>query len=82
MESFGIMEIFAGIISMLCLVVFFVMSFNLGNIRKNLQSIQRILKAWQEETGYGLVYDCKKCNKKYEGKKAVCPHCGDPKQYD
>jgi len=81
MESFGILEIFAGIVSVLFLVVFFVMSFNLGNIRKNLQSIQRILKSWQEETGYGIVYTCENCKKKYEGKKAVCPHCGDLQKY-
>jgi rubrerythrin len=82
MESFGIMEILGGIISILFLIVFFAMSFNLGNIRKNLQSIQRMLKAWQEETGYGVVYSCEKCNKKYEGKKAVCPHCGEAIKYD
>jgi hypothetical protein len=78
----GTMGIVITVVGFIVLIAFVVMSFNLGNIRKNVQAIQRILKAWQEETGYGIVYDCKKCSKKYEGKKSVCPHCGDPKTYD
>jgi len=53
----------------------------LGNISYNLRAVTKILKAWSKETGIGMVYKCGKCKKEYEGKQAVCPHCGDPKTY-
>jgi len=70
-----------GLFCFIILVVFIVMSFNIGNIRKNLQSIQQMLHAWQQATGEGAIYKCTKCGKKFSGHPATCPHCGDPKDY-
>jgi len=36
-----------GIVNFIALIVFFVLSFNIGNIRKNVQSIQKMLEAQQ-----------------------------------
>jgi len=77
----------AGILSLIAVIVFFVMAINLGIIRKNVQSINRMLNGWAKETGYvketssGSTYICKNCKKKYEGTLAVCPHCGNPNTY-
>jgi len=84
--SFLIITI-AGLLSLLALIVFFIMAINLGNIRKNVQSIQKMLSSWAKETGSvretssGSTYICKNCKKKYEGTLAVCPHCGNPNTY-
>jgi len=77
----------AGILSLIAVIVFFVMAINLGIIRKNVQSINKMLNGWAKETGYaketgsGSTYICKNCKKKYEGTLAVCPHCGNPNTY-
>jgi rubrerythrin len=77
----------AGILSLIAVIVFFVMAINLGIIRKNVQSIQKMLNSWAKESGYtkekssGSTYICKNCKKKYEGTLAVCPHCGNPNTY-
>jgi len=57
------------------------MAVALGNISQAVRNTNRIISAWSRETGIGLKYKCGKCKKSYEGKKAVCPHCGDPKTY-
>ena len=74
-------QIFFGLMGLITLIVFFVMSFNLGNIRKNVQSMQRILSSWSEETGYGITFTCKQCHKTYQGKLPKCPHCGEERKY-
>jgi rubrerythrin len=77
----------AGILSLIAVIVFFVMAINLGIIRKNVQSINKMLNGWAKESGYaketgsGSTYICKNCKKKYEGTLAVCPHCGNPNTY-
>jgi rubrerythrin len=79
--------VIAAILSLIAVIVFFVMAINLGSIRKNVQSIQKMLTGWAKETGYakatgsGSTYICKNCKKKYEGTLAVCPHCGNPNTY-
>jgi rubrerythrin len=79
--------VIAGILSLIAVIVFFIMAINLGNIRKNVQSIQKMLNGWTKETahaketGSGATYICKNCKKKYEGTLAVCPHCGNPNVY-
>jgi rubrerythrin len=75
------MEILTTIIGLIALIVFFVMAVALGNISQAVRNTNRIISAWSRETGIGLVFKCSKCNKSYEGKKAVCPHCGDQKTY-
>ena len=75
------MEILAGLIGLISLIVFFVMAVALNNISKAVRNTNRIISAWSKETGIGLMYSCKKCYKSYEGKQATCPHCGDPKTY-
>jgi hypothetical protein len=84
--SFFIIAI-GGLLSFLAIIVFFVMAINLGTIRKNVQSIHKMLNGWSKEnvyakeTGSGSTYICKNCKKKYEGTLAVCPHCGNPNTY-
>lgn len=72
------MEAITAIIGIICLIVFFYISINVGNIRKNVQSIQRMLA---KDTGYELVTKCKKCGKTFKGKPETCPHCGDVKDW-
>ena len=79
METFSTISAILGLI---LLIVFLVMTLNIGNIRKNVQSMQRILAGWAEATGYGMVYTCLKCKKKFEGKQLKCPHCGDVKDWE
>ena len=87
MDTIFFITAIAGILSLLALIVFFIMSINLGNIRKNVQSIQKMLSSWEKEPGHareqgsGSTYICKNCKKKYEGTLAVCPHCGNPNTY-
>jgi hypothetical protein len=79
--------VIAAILSLIAVIVFFIMAINLGNIRKNVRSIQKMLDGWVKETGYakktgsGATYICKNCKKQYEGTLAVCPHCGNPNTY-
>jgi len=75
------METIAGIVGLIFIVTFFVMAGTLSNISKVVRNSDRIISAWSRETGIGLIYKCKKCNKHYEGRLAVCPNCGDPKTY-
>jgi hypothetical protein len=87
MDTRLIIVITAMLMSLIAVIVFFVMAINLGNIRKNVQSIQKMLNVWAKETGYaketgsGATYICKNCKKKYQGTLAVCPHCGNPNTY-
>ena len=87
MDTNFLITAIAGLLSFLALIVFFIMAINLGNIRKNVQSIQKMLDGWPKETshakdtGSGSTYICKNCKKKYEGTLAVCPHCGNPNTY-
>jgi hypothetical protein len=87
MDTNFLITAIAGLLSFLALIVFFVMAINLGIIRKNVQSIHKILINWAKEPGYanekssGSTYICKNCKKKYEGTLAVCPHCGNPNTY-
>lgn len=67
------------IISLITLIVFFVISVNIGNIRKNVQSMQRMMK---KEAEFYPVHNCKKCGKDFKGRVSFCPHCGDKKQWD
>jgi rRNA maturation endonuclease Nob1 len=75
------MEIFTTIIGIIALVVFFVMAIALSNISTAVRNTNRIISAWSKETGIGMIFRCGNCKKNYEGRKAVCPHCGDPKTY-
>jgi rubrerythrin len=75
------MEILTGIIGVIALITFFFMAVALGNISKAVRNTDRIISDWSRETGIGLMYKCKNCKKHYEGRQAVCPHCGDPKTY-
>jgi hypothetical protein len=87
MDTNFLITVIAGLFSLFTVIVFFIMAINLGNIRKNVQSIQKMLTSWQQERGYaketgsGSTYICKNCKKKYEGTLAVCPHCGNPNTY-
>jgi rubrerythrin len=87
MDTSFLITAIAGLLSFLAIIVFFVMAINLGNIRKNVQSIQKMLNGWVKETGSAKekgsasTYICKNCKKKYEGTLAVCPHCGNPNTY-
>lgn len=72
------MEVISLILGLIILIVFFYISINVGNIRKNVQSIQQILS---KETGFGLVTKCKSCGKKITGKPDTCPHCGEKKDW-
>jgi rRNA maturation endonuclease Nob1 len=71
------MEIIAGLIGLVSLIVFFVMAAALANISKNLKNVNRILVAWTRETGIGLITQCKKCHRGIHGKVDKCPHCGE-----
>ncbi len=75
------MEILTAVIGLIALIVFFVMAMALKNISEAVRNTDRIISAWSRETGIGLVYNCINCKKNYENRKAVCPHCGDPKTY-
>jgi len=81
METFAGIGVLSALIGFIALITFFVMAFALNNISRAVRNIDRIISAWSRETGIGLVYKCGKCKKAYEGRKAVCPHCGDPKTY-
>jgi hypothetical protein len=61
--------------------MFIMISVNIGNIRKNIQSIQRMIDGFQKDTGMGVMFNCKSCEKMYYGAKDKCPYCGDPKEY-
>jgi rubrerythrin len=74
-------SIVLGIVGFITMIVFFVMAVALGNISHSVRNTNRIISAWSKETGIGLIYKCSKCKKSYEGRKTVCPHCGDPKTY-
>jgi rubrerythrin len=83
------MEIITGLISLIALIVFFVMAVALSNISKSsrntekyMRNMNRILDAWSDSTGIGIINTCKKCGKAFKGKPTSCPHCGDPKSYE
>ncbi|MCX6245751.1 MAG: hypothetical protein NTU98_13735 [Bacteroidetes bacterium] len=82
MEALGLMGILTAIVSFIALIVFFVMAVALGNISRAVRNTDRIISAWSRETGIGVISGCKKCGKRFEGRPAVCPHCGEPKTYN
>jgi rubrerythrin len=75
-------NIFIVIVGLITMIVFFIMAQALYNISKAVRNTNRIMSAWSKEKGIGFIYKCAKCKKTYEGKKAVCPHCGDVKTYN
>jgi len=75
------LAVLSGLMGFIALIVFFVMSYKVGNICKNVQSIQQILSAWKTEKGWGESYKCGKCGNTYKGRQPVCPLCGDTKIY-
>jgi len=82
------MELITGLIGLIALIVFFVMAAALSNISKaakatakTTENMSRILNAWSEETGIGMINTCKKCNKAFKGKPTICPHCEAPQIY-
>jgi len=76
------METIAAIVGLIALIVFFVMAMALRNISRNVNNINHIITIWGRVNGLSIVYKCKKCDNKYTGKLATCPHCGDVKTYD
>ena len=47
--SMSFISTIVGIVNFIALIVFFVMSMKIGNITKNVQSIQRMMEAQQEK---------------------------------
>ena len=48
-QTMSVFNFLMGIVSFIALIVFFAMSFNIGNIRKNLQSIQKMMEEQKEK---------------------------------
>lgn len=67
------MEITAGIISVITLVVFMIMAKNIYRIRLQLEN--------QSLIGHGAS-TCKKCNKEVASEMSVCPYCGAYTKYE
>jgi len=80
-ETVAGIGVLSALVGFIALITFFFMAQALYNISKATRETNRILSAWSKETGIGMIYKCGNCKKKYEGRKAVCPHCGDPKTY-
>jgi len=78
MEIFGLLSAIFGLV---CVIVFFVMAAALGNISNAMKNMNRIISAWSDDTGIGLMFHCKKCKKNYMGRQSICPNCKDPKDY-
>ena len=63
------------IVSIIALIVFFTMSSNIAAMQKDIRQIEKYIRGYAKENGYGILYTCSTCKKTFEGKQAKCPHC-------
>jgi len=80
-QEIALYEIIIGVIILICLLFFIIITVSLLNISSMLKNTNKVISAWSKETGIGFVYKCEKCKKTFTGMQAVCTHCGDPKTY-
>ena len=76
-----LMEIISIIIGVIFLAMFIFLMDSIGTIKRSLQSIDRLLNAWENEKRSVERYTCKVCHNIYTGRVPKCPYCGDEKVY-
>lgn len=69
---------FAGILSLIMIIVFFIMAWHIGKILKELRNMKDILMVFAEEKNLASRIECPFCHfefKTINSEKAACPHC-------
>lgn len=69
---------FAGILSLIIIIVFFIMAWQIGKILKELRNMKDILMVFAEEKDLVSLIECPYCHfefKTINSEKAACPHC-------
>ncbi len=69
------MEMVTGVLGVIMLIVFLIMTANIGGIRRETRKIGKFIDAYSLETGIGMSFKCAECKKKFVGKQETCPHC-------